>query len=258
MIDQANSHEATLSEREPISVPSTSLHKSTSVGNLSRFTATTAEGTDSLSTGRADHEEAPDHRLTVFQLDSWSESKVSDERNRCGAAPPASTFSGDEDISKSVLSKSSSIVSAERSAPALPAGIPSEVLVIRDHSETSVRGAFVWSDSPETEDNRLDLYQKLLASYREKMQSTSEENDTLHEFLRQTQSYAEDLLNQREELIQAMEELEEDVSQRNDQELLLKVIMLFSLLMYLSGGSPEFLVASVGLQLFATLVNLLT
>lgn len=102
----------------------------------------------------------------------------------------------------------------------------------------------------------MELLQRVIHSYKERFQSTSQENDTLHDLLRQAQAYAEDLLHQREELVQIMEKMEEDMSQHDDQQLLLKVIMLSSLLVYLCGGSPIFLVAAVGLQLLVTLINL--
>ncbi|KAG7357531.1 hypothetical protein IV203_002219 [Nitzschia inconspicua] len=268
-----------------------SLHKSASEGNLSRITATTAAGTNSLSIGKTQQQQEEeeeeeeveeygiDHnnnndidRLTIFQLDSWSENnEVHRKRKNCFEAlsQKPSFLSGHEDATLSVITtpSSSSLLKQELSpihSYSLPKGIPSEVIIIRDHTETSLRGSILWSDDLLQDDNdRLQqqqqehLYRTLLHTYREKLQATSNENDTLHEFLRQTKGYVEDLLVQRDELIQAIDQLEEDVSQRLDQELLLKVIMLCSLFMYLTGGSPKFLVAAVGLQLFVTFINLL-
>jgi arsenate reductase-like glutaredoxin family protein len=117
----------------------------------------------------------------------------------------------------------------------------------------------LWSEdkNKNCDSAQLELFQTLLLSYKHKLQSTSHENDTLYNLLRQARAYAEDLLNEREKLVQAVEEMEQDVSQHKDQQLLLKVIMLFSLLVYLSGGSPGFLIAAVGLQLLATFINLI-
>ncbi|KAG7350341.1 hypothetical protein IV203_009701 [Nitzschia inconspicua] len=271
-----------------------SLHKSASEGNLSRITATTAAGTNSLSIGKTQQQQEEeeveeygiDHnnnnnnndidRLTIFQLDSWSDDNEvhCKRKNRSGALSQKSSFlSGHEDATLSITTTPSSSsssplseqkLSLSRPIHSLPEGIPSEVIIIRDHTETSLRGSILWSDDLLQDGNdRLQqqqqehLYRTLLNMCREKLRATSHENDTLHEFLRQTKGYVEDLLVQRDELIQAIDQLEEDVSQRSDQELLLKVIMLCSLFMYLTGGSPKFLVAAVGLHLFVTFVNLL-
>ena len=100
------------------------------------------------------------------------------------------------------------------------------------------------------------MHKDALKSYKDKLQASNSENDALHDILKQTQEYAEELLSERKELMQVIEELEGESEERNDQELLLKVIVLFSLGVYAFGGSPEFLAAAVVLQLFVTLVNL--
>jgi hypothetical protein len=256
---------------EMISQP---LQKSMSVGNLSRVTATTADGTDSCSVfgGGIYDDVHDDHRLTVFQIDSWSEESKRIQVGKQNIISPAT--SGDNDI-RVVISSLLSLASdddnddeeeQDGSDMALPDGIPTEVLILTDPTETSARGSLMWNQVNNdddcannykgTTDAQAELYHMFLQSYKQRLQSTSQENEALHELLRQARQYAEDLLNQREELVQVIEEMEDDASHRNDQQLFLKVIMLFSLLLFLSGGSSGFLVAAVGLQLLATFINL--
>jgi hypothetical protein len=221
------------------------LRKSASLGNL---TATTAEGTDSFSIlGYCKNSvEEDEQKLTVFQLDSaWS------AKGNIREAGNAS-ISDDESM---VVSMGLTTVQDETTS--LPDGIPSEVMVIHydcgQEQSTTTPGSS--GASEEDVHHEPEMHKTLLKSYKEKLHASCSENDALHDFLKKTQGYAEELLNERKALLQVIEELENEINERNDQELLLKVIVVFSLGLYFCGGSAEFLVAAVGLQLFVTLVN---
>lgn len=128
------------------------LQKSTSVGNLSRVTATTAEGTDSCSVvggdGRYDDDDGKDdHRLTVFQIDSWSEESNLNQKQKqskalSASASPSATYKDDPiHVIVSSLSRMASDHDEEdESVMALPDGIPTEVVILKDPTETSIRG----------------------------------------------------------------------------------------------------------------------
>jgi len=137
---------------------------------------------------------------------------------------------------------------------ALSQDIPLEVVIINDDADNipSVRGHIVHEDM----EYRLKKYETLLVSYRHKLKSSENLNSALHQYLRQTQGYAENLLSEREELCHVIEEMENEDSQRIDQELLLKFIMCSSLFVYLFGGSHQFLVGAVMLQLIVTGLNM--
>ncbi|VEU44114.1 unnamed protein product [Pseudo-nitzschia multistriata] len=136
----------------------------------------------------------------------------------------------------------------------LSSNIPLEVVVINDDEENipSIRGLIV------KEDVQLQLkkYETLLLNYKEKLKSSENLNGTLHQYLRQTQGYAENLLSERKELLDVIQEMEDEENRRIDQELLLKFLMCSSLFLYLFGGSEQFLVATVVLQLIVTLLNM--
>ena len=220
---------------------STTIHKrrlqeSPSSGNL---TATTAEGTDSFSIAgyvKNDGDKSNDNRLTVFQLDHGSISSAKGEtRWEVGNA------SVSQELDSMNVSVGLSEAEASRLPLPLPGGIPTEVILLHENADETHR----------------DMHKTtMLKFYRDKLHAANSENEALSEFLKQTQEYAEELLSERKELVQVIEELENESSERNDQELLLKVIVLFSLGVYACGGSPEFLAAAVVLQLFVTLVNL--
>jgi len=133
--------------------------------------------------------------------------------------------------------------------------IPLEVVVITDDEENipSIRGHIVREDV----ERRLKKFEALILTYRDKLNSSEKLNSSLHKYLRQTQGYAEDLLSERQELIDIINEIENEESRRIDQELLLKFMMCSSLAIYLFGGSHQFLVGTVVLQLVYTFVNLL-
>lgn len=137
---------------------------------------------------------------------------------------------------------------------ALSQDIPLEVVIINDDAENipSVRGHIVHEDM----EYRLKKYETLLFSYRHKLKSSENLNSSLHQYLRQTQGYAENLMSEREELFDVIQEMEKQDSQRIDQELLLKFIMCSSLVVYLFGGSHQFLVGAVMLQLVVTGLNI--
>jgi hypothetical protein len=129
-------------------------------------------------------------------------------------------------------------------------GIPKEIVVLNE-------------DALSRNDQDCDVHQRLLIaetlaqSYKAKMLSTEDLIDNLHEFLRQAQTYAEDVLADRNELLQQIQEMQEEEQTNLDQRMLLKVIMASSLCYYMCGGSPIFLTSSVILNLLADTVNAL-
>lgn len=131
--------------------------------------------------------------------------------------------------------------------------IPLEVVVINDDEVhiPSVRGHIVKEDV----ERRLQQFDTVISSYKNRLKSSEHLNNSLHNYLRQTQGYAENLLSERQELIDVINEMEQEDTRRVDQELLLKFIMCSSLFLYLFGGSHQFLVATVVLQLVVTVVN---
>jgi len=137
----------------------------------------------------------------------------------------------------------------------LTQNIPLEVVIITDDEENipSIRGTIVKEDV----ERRLMKLETLIDSYRNKLKSSENLNNALHKYLRQTQGYAENLLSERHELIDIINEMEKEEIQRVDQDLLLKFIMCSSLFIYLFGGSHKFLVATVVLQLIVTVVNII-
>jgi len=137
----------------------------------------------------------------------------------------------------------------------LTQNIPLEVVVITDDEENipSIRGHIVREDV----ERRLKKFETLILTYKDKLDSSEHLNSSLHKYLRQTQGYAEDLLSERQELIDIINEMEKEESRRIDQELLLKFMMCSSLALYLLGGSHQFLVGTVVLQLVYTFVNVL-
>ena len=132
--------------------------------------------------------------------------------------------------------------------------VPLEVVVINDDEEAipSIRGTIVKEDV----ERRLQQFETLITTYKNRLKSAEHLNDSLHKYLRQTQGYAENLLSERKELIDIIEDMEKEDTQRVDQELMLKFIMCSSLFLYLFGGSHQFLAASVALQLVVTVANI--
>lgn len=137
----------------------------------------------------------------------------------------------------------------------LTQSIPLEVVIITDDEENipSIRGHIV----KENVERRLKKLETLISSYKDKIASSENLNSSLHKYLGQTQSYAENLLSERQELIDIILEMEREDNRRVDQDLLLKFIMCSSLFLYLLGGSHKFLVATVVLQLVVTIVNII-
>jgi len=132
--------------------------------------------------------------------------------------------------------------------------IPLEVVIIGDEVNIpSIRGQIVREDV----ERRLMRCETLIVSYKDKLKSSENLNNCLHKYLRQTQGYAENLLSERTELIDIIKEMEKEDTRRVDQELLLKFMMCSSLFLYLFGGSHQFLVATVVLQLIFTFVSVI-
>jgi len=133
--------------------------------------------------------------------------------------------------------------------------IPLEVVVINDEEENipSIRGHIVREDV----ERRLKKFETLTVTYRDKLKSSEHLNSSLCKYLRQTQGYAEELLSERQELLDIINEMEKEETRRIDQDLILKFMMSSSLALYLLGGSNQFLVGTVALQLVYTFVNVL-
>jgi hypothetical protein len=253
------------------------LHKSQSMGNLSGFSAST-EPTASFS----ETDSVDDQRLTVSQIDSFSLRDVVGRTQR-GANQggwmegPVLKFvnqreedttileeeeEGDEDENDDILSRipttpqlgeENDTIVESGSHRLFPDGIPTEVTVFHHAAASFLNSS---TESGETDLRKFQMYETLLASYKDKLEWSERLNNSSYEYLRETQRYAEDLLAQREELVAVIEQIENDENRRNDQELLLKGITCSSLLFYLAGGSHHYLIAAVVLQLFVAVVNL--
>lgn len=133
--------------------------------------------------------------------------------------------------------------------------IPSEVVIIHDDEEDSIpttRCPIVNEDI----ERRMQMYETVIVSYKQKVRSSESMNSSLHKYLRQTQGYAENLMSEREELLEVIQDMEQEDNRRIDQELVLKFIMCTALIFNLFGGSHLFLVASVVLQLVCTFVSM--
>jgi hypothetical protein len=130
---------------------------------------------------------------------------------------------------------------------ALPEGMPSEIFVIDEDVTTNCEDIDVH--------HRLRIAESLAESYRAKMQSCENLTDTLHLYLRKTQQCAEDILADRNALLNTIQEMEQENNTRKDQNSLLKVIMCFSLFFYMCGGSEMFLVFAVGLYLLSEFIT---
>lgn len=129
----------------------------------------------------------------------------------------------------------------------LPDGVPGEILVIDEEVASN--------DQIVDVNHRLMIAESLAQTYKAKMKSTEELADSLHEYLGKAQQYAEDVLADRNELLSAIHEMETEEKKMNDQSSLMKLVMGFSLLCCLCGGSYSFLMCSVGLFLISDVVN---
>jgi hypothetical protein len=152
----------------------------------------------------------------------------------------------DERDSFSWSSTESSLYGSEESEW-LPEGMPSEIVVFED--------SVTESDEMLDTHKRLKVAESLVESYKAKMQSTENLTESLNRYLRKTQDVAEDLLAERNGLLGAIKEMEQEEASSNEQGSLLKMIICFSLFVYMCGGSEFYLVASVGFFLFADLIS---
>eukprot|EP00539_Tryblionella_compressa_P018760 CAMPEP_0178864702 /NCGR_PEP_ID=MMETSP0747-20121128/4029_1 /TAXON_ID=913974 /ORGANISM="Nitzschia punctata, Strain CCMP561" /LENGTH=261 /DNA_ID=CAMNT_0020531463 /DNA_START=60 /DNA_END=845 /DNA_ORIENTATION=- len=235
------------------------LLKNSSFGNLTRITRTTAEGTDSSFIATKDGE-----RLIVSLIESSVEPNL--RRARCDSVSfqtePSTNYSHDsfendrnpQRFVKNQLTPSSlsGRLESDVFSVSLPEGIPSEIVVYNDGFDEISMKDFAMSKA----DTRLDMYERLLGSYRQRLQTAERLCQETNRSLLQTQRYAQELLKQRNSLLRAVETMEKAENQYDEHELLLRAIMLFSLVIYLISGSHQFLAVAVGLQLFVTMVNL--
>lgn len=120
-------------------------------------------------------------------------------------------------------------------------GIPRDVYVIYEGDHSVDEGSDIHQ--------RLQIAETLVMSFKAKMKSTEALTDTLYEYLRQAQIYADDVLADRNKLLKEMEMMQEEVQSQLDQRILLKVIMALSLFYFLCGGSHFLLTCSVCLNL---------
>lgn len=255
------------------------LQKSLSLGDLSGVSEST-EPTASFS----DTDSIDEHRPTVSQIDLYFQTELR-ERNKSPRSEEKviklvnnqreedssvleedyeDDVHDDDDENDDILSHMPTVPqlgdendtifeSGSQQDRLLPDGIPMEVTVFHHSAVSFVHGSSV---NGETDQRRIQLYETLLLSYKEKLESSERLNDSSYEYLREAQGYAEELLSQRQELVSVIEQMENDENRRSDQELLLKGITCSSLLFYLAGGSHLYLVAAVVLQLFIAVVNL--
>ena len=158
-------------------------------------------------------------------------------------------------VSHHTGSTQQSFTMSDGGSKSLTQTIPLEVVIVNDDEENipSIRGHIVKEDV----ERRLQQFQTVISSYKNRLKSSEHLNNSLHKYLRQTQGYAENLLSERQELIDIINEMEKEDTRRVDQELLLKFIMCSSLFLYFFGGSHQFLVATVVLQLIVTAVNII-
>ena len=128
-------------------------------------------------------------------------------------------------------------------------GLPRDVLVVDEDAMCMDESKDVYQ--------RLQIAETLAQSLKAKMKSTEQMTDCLHDYLRQAQTYAEDVLADRNELLKEVEAMHEEVQKQMDQQVLLKVLMGSSLCYYMCGGTPFFLTCSVGLSLLVDFMNVI-
>ena len=134
-------------------------------------------------------------------------------------------------------------------------GLPREIIVLEDEEEDT---AMETREGNVTDvSQRLRIAETLVRTYRDKMRSTEDMTDNLHEFLIKAQTYAEDVLADRDELLREIETMHEEEQLRMDKLLLLKVLMASSLCYYVCGGSPALLTYSVGFFLLVDTLSTL-
>jgi len=179
---------------------------------------------------------------------------LSEENLKCekGLSCPVSVETGSN---QTETTEQSCTMSQDWGSKSLTQDIPLEVVIIADDEENipSIRGHIVRDDV----ERRLKNFETLILTYKDKLKSSEHLNSSLHKYLRQTQGYAENLLSERQELIEIINEMEKEESRRIDQELLLKFMMCSSLAFYLLGGSHQLLVGTVVLQLLYTFISVL-
>mmetsp|Transcript_14016 Transcript_14016/g.32593 ORF Transcript_14016/g.32593 Transcript_14016/m.32593 type:complete len:215 (+) Transcript_14016:185-829(+) len=177
-----------------------------------------------------------------------------DQNLKCGKglACPVSVESGSH---QTETTEQSCTMSEDWGSKSLTHDIPLEVVIIADDEEIipSIKGHIVRDDV----ERRLKNFETVILTYKDKLKSSEHLNSSLHKYLRQTQGYAENLLSERQELIDIIKEMENEDSRRIDQELLLKFMMSSSLALYLLGGSHQLLAGTVVLQLLYTFISVL-
>ena len=157
--------------------------------------------------------------------------------------------------SMAVIRTSSSLLDGDdHSFDFMAEGLPREIIVLEEGDDNAMetREGNVTDVS-----QRLRIAETLVRTYRDKMRSTEDMTDNLHEFLIKAQTYAEDVLADRDELLREIETMHEEEQLRMDKLLLLKVIMASSLCYYVCGGSPAILTYSVGFFLLVDTLSTL-
>jgi len=153
---------------------------------------------------------------------------------------------GDEKDSMFVASMQSSLNDLDEGIRS--EGLPQEIMVIEEDKGS------ICDEEIDVHD-RLKIAETLAQTYKAKIHSTEELTDCLHDYLKQAQAFAEDVLADRNELLQQVQDMQEEEQIRMDQSVPLKVILASSLFYYACGGSPIFLACSVGLSLLFDAVN---
>ena len=179
---------------------------------------------------------------------SEAEGEHDDGQHCTGAIRICDFLCDDETDSLSFTTFRSSLEGDMEDEVSLPGGIPREIAVLSQ-------------DAPMGRDQVTDVHQRLLIAetlaqtFKAKMQSADDLTDNLHAYLRQAQTYAEDVLADRDELLQQIQEMQENDQAFLDQYMLLKFIMASSLCYYICGGSPILLTCSVFLNLLVDTLN---
>jgi hypothetical protein len=127
----------------------------------------------------------------------------------------------------------------------LPQGMPHEITLV---NELAIKSA----DSMDVH-QRLKAAESLVESYKETLRSTDHLLDSLHQNLLDAQGKAEDILTERNDLLNTIQEMEEIAIVKRNEFLLLNAIMSFGLFFYLLCGGSEFLL--IALYLFDGFLN---
>ena len=209
------------------------MKKSESWGNLSGETQVTEPTCNEYSASNQEYSWTKDDDKTLSSL-------LDDEIEWCNEA--------DETDSHDELPSSSEQFVFDEDVPNL--SVPSEIFVINQLQNCEDYGVGCLDMA-----HRLEAADVLVRSYKAKVESTENLVDSLHLYLRRTQSYAERLLQERSNLISVIQEMERMEESKREQGFVLKMLLCCSLFFYFCGGSEYCLIAVVALNLMYEFVS---